>query len=260
MLVVVSDGGLTLHFAVSFLLLLFHSAFLFYISYYICFFPIHQIILITNFFLLLWSRSFQNFISSTNPETLAALNNGNTDGMSPGMVKTAMDVVGKMPPEELQRMVQLASSIQGGNPFSGGGPGSIPSDVSPDTLKMATEVMSKMSPEDFQRMFNMASSFKGTGAVSSSASANANGYRSQSRTRETQIKGEVSGNRAEETSTSQGFSSSTVPPQSSLTGLSGDLQEQMRNQMNDPAMRQVLILNFSASIFSFVFFPLSHFY
>lgn len=188
-------------------------------------------------------RSFQNFISRTDPETFAALNNGNTEGMSPEMVKTATDVIGKMSPQELQRMIQLASSFQGGNQFSSRGnnrfgPGSVPSEVSPEMLKMASEMMSKMSPEDHQRMFNMASSLKGSDAA---AAVNSSGFRSfnQSRTQDSQNNIEVNDN-ANMTSTSQGFPSSRASPQSSSTGLNGgDLQDQMRNQMNDPAMRQM---------------------
>lgn len=190
-------------------------------------------------------RSFQSFISRTDPETFAALNNGNTEGMSPEMVKTATDVFGKMSPAELQRMVQMASSFQGGNQFSGRGngnsfgPGSVPSEVSPGMLKMASEMMSKMSPQDFQRMFNMASSLKGSDAA---AAVNSSGFRSlnQSRTQDSQNNIDATDN-ANRTSTSQGFPSSTAS-QSSLSGLvGGGLQDQMRNQMNDPAMRQVLL-------------------
>lgn len=190
-------------------------------------------------------RSFQNFISHANPETFAALNNGNTEGMSPEMVKTATDVIGKMSPEELQRMMQLASSFQGGNQYSSRGnvnsfgPGSVPSDVSPEMLKMASEMMSKMSPQDCQRMFNMASSLKGYDAA---AAVNSSGFGSlnQSSIQNSQNNNDINEN-PNRTSTSQGFPSSTAS-QSSFTGLvGGDLQDQMRNQMNDPAMRQVLL-------------------
>ncbi|XP_027082247.2 outer envelope protein 61 [Coffea eugenioides] len=180
-------------------------------------------------------RSFQNLISQTDPETLAAMGNGKAEGVTPDMIRTASSVIGKMPPEELQRMIKLASSFQGGNPILNRG--SMPTDVSPDMLKMASEMMSKMSPEDFQQMSEMASSLKGVDGASSSAASS--GYRSdyQSKTRDTQNNVIVSDN-ASESSTSQEFLSSSSF-QSSMPSSSTDLQEQMRNQMKDPAMRQM---------------------
>ncbi|KAL3620234.1 hypothetical protein CASFOL_035146 [Castilleja foliolosa] len=120
-------------------------------------------------------RSFQNFISRTDPETLSSISGGKVDGMSPEMLKTASSAIGKMSPEELQKMFQLASSFQGENPFSKGGssfsPGSIPSDLSPDMLKTASDMMGKMSPEDLQKMFEMSSALKKNESSSSSSSA-----------------------------------------------------------------------------------------
>ncbi|KAL3530237.1 hypothetical protein ACH5RR_009559 [Cinchona calisaya] len=196
-------------------------------------------------------RSFQNLISHTDPETLAAMGNGQTEGMSPGMIRTASNVISKMPPEELQRMIKLASSFQGENPFFNRGsfntnsnsfnPGSIPTDVSPDMLKMATEMMSKMSPEDFQRMSGMASTLKGVDGASPSGAVNSSGNRSNyhSKTQDIQDNNKVNGNDATESSSSQLFSNSKTASQSSMPSSSADLQEQMRNQMKDPAMRQM---------------------
>lgn len=180
-------------------------------------------------------RSFQNLISRTDPETLAAMGNGQAEGITPNMIRTASSVIGKMPPEELQRMIRLSSSFQGDNPFLNRG--SMPTDVSPDMLKMASEMMSKMSPEDFQRMSEMASSLKGVDGASSSAASS--GYRSdyQSKTRDTQNNATVSDS-ASEGSTSQQFPSARSF-QSSIPSSSTDLQEQMRNQIKDPAMRQM---------------------
>ncbi|KAK4492302.1 hypothetical protein RD792_003105 [Penstemon davidsonii] len=239
-------------------------------------------------------RSFQDFISRTDPETLSALNGGKVEGISPDMVKTASSVIGKMSPEELQRMFKLASSFEGGNPFSNSGssfsPGSIPSDLSPDMLKTATDMMGKMPPDQLQKMFEMASSLKGNEASSSSSSSKAAGFNTSTgpvppnvtpdmlkmatdmmgkmSTEErqkmfeiaTSLRGqettpsisnglrsngfpktrenfEVSGNDVGESSSSQGLNSSSNP--SSLLNSSTDLQEQMRNQMKDPAMRQM---------------------
>ncbi|KAL0418380.1 UNVERIFIED_CONTAM: Outer envelope protein 61 [Sesamum radiatum] len=99
-------------------------------------------------------RSFQDFISRTDPETLSAISGGKVEGISPDMLKTASNAIGKMSPEELKRMFELASSSKSGSGFS---PGSIPSDLSPDMLKTASDMIGKMSPEDLQKMFEMAS-------------------------------------------------------------------------------------------------------
>ncbi|CAG7892063.1 unnamed protein product [Brassica rapa] len=66
--------------------------------------------------------TFQNFISKTDPDTLAALSGGKAGDMSPDMFKTASSMIGKMSPEEIQKMVQTASSFKGDNPFASTAP------------------------------------------------------------------------------------------------------------------------------------------
>ncbi|KZV32809.1 outer envelope protein 61 [Dorcoceras hygrometricum] len=230
-------------------------------------------------------RSFQNFISQTDPETLSAINGGKVEGLSPDMLKTAANVIGKMSPEELQRMFQLASSFQGDHSYSKTGsslsPGLVSPDISPDMLNTATNMMSKLSPEDLQKMFDMASSMKGIEG-SPSSSEPFNNYRGSvppnvtpemvkmatdmmskmspeehkkmfditsslrgldrsstadlPTTRENFI---VNDNDGGESSSAQGLPSGSTP-QSSFLGSSADLQEQMKKQMKDPAMRQML--------------------
>ncbi|RID73819.1 hypothetical protein BRARA_B00945 [Brassica rapa] len=149
-------------------------------------------------------RTFQNFISKTDPDTLAALSGGKAGDMSPDMFKTASSMIGKMSPEEIQKMVQTASSFKGDNPFASTAPsGENGFTPTPDMLKLASDMMSNMSPEERERMFNMASSLKANAPVSTSH-----------RDAETAEPQEASG----ESSSS----------------------EQMRNQMKDPAMRQML--------------------
>ncbi|KAK6144160.1 hypothetical protein DH2020_020980 [Rehmannia glutinosa] len=230
--------------------------------------------------------SFQNFISRTDPETLAAISGGKVEGISPEMLKTASNAIGKMSPEELQRMFQLASSFKGENPFLKSGssfnPGSIPSDLSPDMLKSATDMMGKMSPEDLQKMFQMSSSLKGNEATSSSSSAGfhtdpesvrvpsnvtpdmlkmatdmmgkmspedrkkmfdmASSLRGQERAPSTTTSysnGLRSDDLSDAGESSSSMSMNSSSPQSSFLNSGVDLQEQMRNQMKDPAMRQM---------------------
>ncbi|KAL1825705.1 hypothetical protein ACET3Z_012483 [Daucus carota] len=205
-------------------------------------------------------RTFQNFISEADPETLAALGGGNTEGISPDMVKTASNMISKMPPEELQRMLQLASSFQGGNTsvnegsrdsnFGSFGPGQIPSNVTPDMLKTASEMMSKMPAEEMQKMFEMASSLRGKDSGSAATSKfQTNGVQSNgSNSHGSREPVTLNGDHSRESSSSQGFLDPRTVPQSNLTDLpqnsfpssSADIQEQMRNQMKNPAMRQML--------------------
>lgn len=194
-------------------------------------------------------RSFQNFVSRSDPETLAALSGANAEGIPPDMVKTASNIIGKMSPEELQRMVQMASSFQGETPFTkrgssnstsdSFGSGSVPPNMTPDMMKMATDIMGKMSPEDLQKMFQMASSFKEKNPATAAAVSNSN---EQSRAQETCENFSVDGN-ISTSSSFQGLLNSRNGSNSGLSSSTADMQEQMRNQMNDPAMRQVCSLN-----------------
>lgn len=215
--------------------------------------PLLQILLLD-----VWSRTFQNFISQADPETLAALGGGKTEGISADMVKTASNMISKMPPEELQRMLQLASSFQGGNTGLNEGskdssfsPGPIPSNVTPDMLKTASDMMSKMPAEEMQKMFEMASSLRGKDSGSATTSKfHSNGVQSNgSNSQQNREPFTLNGDHSRESSSSQGFLDPRTVPQSNLANSSqnsfpsstADIQEQMRNQMKNPAMRQVFL-------------------
>ncbi|BAT90325.1 hypothetical protein LR48_Vigan08g129600 [Vigna angularis] len=193
-------------------------------------------------------RSFQNFIQNTNPATLASLNAGQFKDVSPDMIKTTSDVISKMSPDELQKMLDMASSFQGDNQFLRGGPpdsfnpGSMPPNVTPDMFKAASDMISKMPADDLKKMFEMASSLKGKESIPSAAAVDEiqrNVYKSNissSSTSETSHFGESS-------SSNNVFSNMRNASQSNFPSSSPDLQEQMRNQMRnqmkDPAMRQM---------------------
>ncbi|XP_045829382.1 outer envelope protein 61 [Trifolium pratense] len=188
-------------------------------------------------------RSFQNIISNADPATLAALNIGQSKDVSPDMIKASTEMIGKMSPEELQKMLDMASSFQGDNPFLRGGssdspfnPGSIPPNLTPDMFKTASDMISKMPPDELKKMFEMASVLQGKESIPSSAAVDKNERNvSQSdfpSSSTTHAFGESS-------SSHNAFSNIRNSSEPNFPSSSTDLQEQMRNQMKDPAMRQM---------------------
>ncbi|KAJ8439359.1 hypothetical protein Cgig2_022496 [Carnegiea gigantea] len=184
------------------------------------------------------------------PEVLARMGSGNTGDIPVDMLKTTTSMISRMSPEELQNMVKMASSFQGGNPYVNGppfgnnfGPGSIPPNLSPDMLKTAGDLMSRMSPDELQRMFEIASSFKQRDSVAtpSSSSSGASSLESNSKLSETRKSATVDKNDiiGQQSQPSGSHSSARSSFQPSFPPSMGDLQEQMRSQMKDPAMRQM---------------------
>ncbi|KAL9228635.1 hypothetical protein vseg_004190 [Gypsophila vaccaria] len=188
-------------------------------------------------------RSFQNFMSSADPEILAKISAGGTGEVPPvDMLKTATSMIGRMSPDELQNMVKMASSLQGDNPPFGGSPfgsSSAPPNLSPEMLKTAGDMMSKMQPEELQRMFEMASSLKQGGSVPSSSSVRPNTDLRSNFPESRDSTASRNNTMSESSSTSSLFPNVGSTSQTSFPASMNDMQEQMRNQMQDPAMRQM---------------------
>ncbi|XP_019453803.1 PREDICTED: outer envelope protein 61-like [Lupinus angustifolius] len=189
-------------------------------------------------------RSFQNFISNADPATLASLNTGQSKDLPPDMIRTASNMIGKMSPEELQKMLDMAASFQGDNPFARGSPdssfntGSIPPNVTPDMFKTASDMISKMPPDELQKMFEMASSLKGKESIPSSSAVDKD-ERNDSRSNFPSSSSNGTNAFRESSSLHDAFSNMRNASQPNFPSPSTDLQEQMRNQMTDPAMRQM---------------------
>ncbi|KAJ6796823.1 outer envelope protein 61-like isoform X1 [Iris pallida] len=247
-------------------------------------------------------RLFQNYVSNANPDTLEAMGVG---GIPPNMVKTATDMISKMNPEDLQKMLKSAAALNGevpsfpmpsnisgdgskfgsqipemtpemvkmasdristmspddlqkmidvassmnvnGTPLTDGtsrrpegGPaiGSQLPPMTPEMIKMASDSMSKMSPEELQKMFDVASSMNVNTTLPTAANSGCPQI-SESESRSSAAVGSrLVGDL--DSSTAGLVSNSRAGPSSCLPDSSTDMQETMRNSMKDPAMRQML--------------------
>ncbi|KAK1430459.1 hypothetical protein QVD17_13199 [Tagetes erecta] len=181
-------------------------------------------------------RSFQNFKSQADPETMVSLGGGTNEVISPDMVKTASNMINNMPPEELQNILEMATSFQGNSPLnnSSHGPG-MPS-VTPDMLRTGTDMMNKMPAEELQNMFKMASS------TDSGLQPHGSRLKTTSDARETSENTTFNEDIDDSNNATSGglLTSRNISPQSSFPSSSFDMQEQIRNQLNNPAMREMM--------------------
>ncbi|GMH11148.1 hypothetical protein Nepgr_012989 [Nepenthes gracilis] len=190
-------------------------------------------------------RSFQSFISNTDPETLATAGAGRVGEVPSDMLKTASNVISRMSPEELQNMIKLASSFHGENPLLDGarldanfGRGSVPPNMTPEMMKAASDMMSKMSPDELQKMFEMASSLNQRDSASAATTSTSSwASSSDSRLKVSEAENNLQADRHGSSTSSYMNSISSTP--SSFPTSAADMQEQMRNHMKDPAMRQM---------------------
>lgn len=193
-------------------------------------------------------RLFQDFISEANPKTLAETGAGNAGHDSPEMLKAASKLESSMSLNEHQKIRQLASPIWRDNPFATKGsssgssngftPGSAP-DVSPDILKTASEMMAKMPSKELQGILEMESSLRGKDPSIPATTSNADRPSSSSSLNLSDSEDHVSGETISSTHQPSSLRNS-FPSQLKFPSSPADLHDQMRDQMKDPTMRQVL--------------------
>ncbi|XP_020595951.1 outer envelope protein 61-like [Phalaenopsis equestris] len=166
-------------------------------------------------------RLFQKYVSNADAESISAMGLGK---MSPEMIRTATDMISSMKAEELQKMLEAASSLKGnGSPFSNmNGHG-----MTPEMIRMASEKISSMPPEELKKMYEFSSSFNGN---SMKAASVFNSQRSESASQSSV---------ATVNATAGTRNISGLPSSSTSSAPPTDLQEAMRNSMKDPAMRQM---------------------
>lgn len=170
-------------------------------------------------------RSFQNFFSQTDPQTMASLGGGKFENLYPDMMKTASNMISKMPPEELQKMLQMASENPLLNRNNSNNDSSMPN-FTPEMLKTATDMMNKMPAEELQKMFEMASSLNN--GSQSNRNINSEGQESQLNS--------INNRNNVESGPSGGFLNSRSAPQPSFPSSSSDIRSQLKN----PAMREMM--------------------
>ncbi|CAA7388810.1 unnamed protein product [Spirodela intermedia] len=178
-------------------------------------------------------KLFQNFVSSADPASLASFGGGQ---MSPEVIKTATGMISKMKPDELQEMLQVASSLKGDGPRVG----SAFPEMTPEMVQMASDRISKMSPDELQKMVEVASSMNSSFSPSPMGNSDNGNRRAKASSHSSaSTKPATEHATGEEGSSGQFSSFSEVPASSSLPNSATDMQENLRSMTKDPAMRQM---------------------
>lgn len=134
---------------------------------------------------------------------------------NPAMMRSMHSMMSSMSPEHIAAM-------------SGG-------QMTPDMVKMASDMVKQMSPEDMQRMLEMMPSLKQDVTSTSAAFSPPSLSRGVSTSRSAIEKNQNSG-----TGFTQGSSSSNFVDGENLPTITPELQEEMRQRMKDPAMKQMM--------------------
>ncbi|XP_010910304.1 outer envelope protein 61 isoform X2 [Elaeis guineensis] len=171
-------------------------------------------------------RLFQSYVSNAE--------------MSPDIVKSATEMMSSMNPEELQKVLQVASSLSGQGP-DGTRLGSKFPEMTPEMVKMASDSISKMSPEELQKMLKAAASLNVNSEPFPTPTGGGRAQRSESVLQSSVASGSSStqDSSAGRNAYNELLNSNIGQPSSSIPASTADLQESMRNSLQDPAMRQM---------------------
>lgn len=109
--------------------------------------------------------------------------------------------------------------------------------MTPDMVKMASDMVKQMSPEDMQRMLEMMPSVRPDTTTSTSVP-----FTPPSLNRGTSNSGSATVESNQNSGT--GSSSSNFAAGQNFPTITPEIQEEMRQRMKDPAMKQVLLITF----------------
>jgi hypothetical protein len=116
--------------------------------------------------------------------------------------------------------------------------------MTPDMAKLARDMVKNMSPEDLERMMGMASQFQGARGGLPQAPPPSSGPATRTNSEPARANGSVASSPLETVQStpnrSQRVQSNSGAGMPSMADFSPDMQEQVRKQMQDPGMKQVI--------------------